>query len=82
MDISLMSRDEKLLRRLLGESIEIEDPQSRIEFLLKQIIDAGGIGGGSYKIRDQYDTYVYSNGNADGNNASSADGVVLGLRIG
>lgn len=56
MDISLMSRDEKLLRRLLGESIEIEDPQSRIEFLLKQIIDAGGIGGGSYKIRDQYDT--------------------------
>ena len=56
MDISLMSRDEKLLRRLLGESIEIEDPQSRIEFLLKEIIDAGGIGGGSYKIRDQYDT--------------------------
>lgn len=24
--------------------------------MLKQIIDAGGIGGGSYKIRDQYDT--------------------------
>ena len=55
-DISPMSRDEKLLRRILGQSIETEPPQSRIEFLLQEIIDGGGIGTGSYKIKDQYAT--------------------------
>lgn len=55
-DISPMSRDEKLLRKLLGQSIETEPPKSRIELLLKQIIDEGGVGGGSYKIRDEYAT--------------------------
>lgn len=55
-DYSPMSRDEKLLRKLLGQSIQTEPPQSRIEFLLQEIIDGGGIGGGSYKIKDQYDT--------------------------
>lgn len=55
-DISPMSRDEKLLRRALGQSIETEPPQSRIEFLLQEIIDGGGIGTGSYKIKDQYAT--------------------------
>lgn len=55
-DISPISRDEKMLKKLLGESITTEPPQSRIEFLLQEIIEGGGIGGGSYKIRDQYDT--------------------------
>ena len=55
-DISPMSRDEKLLRKLLGQSIQTDPPQSRIELLLKQIIDEGGVGGGSYKIRDEYAT--------------------------
>ncbi len=55
-DFSPMSRDEKLLRKLLGQSIETEPPQSRIEFLLQEIIEGGGIGGGSYKIKDQYAT--------------------------
>lgn len=55
-DYSPMSRDEKLLRKLLGQSIETEPPQSRIEFLLQEIIEGGGIGGGSYKIKDQYAT--------------------------
>ena len=50
-----MSRDEKLLRKLLGQSIETEEPQSRIELLLKQIIEEGGVGG-SYKIKDSYAT--------------------------
>ena len=56
VDISPMSRDEKLLRRALGQDIQTEPPQSRIEFLLQEIIDGGGIGGGSYKIKDQYAT--------------------------
>lgn len=54
-DISPISRDEKLLRKLLGQSIQTEPPQSRIEMLLQQIIDGGGVGG-SYKIKDAYAT--------------------------
>ena len=52
-DNSPISRDEKLLRKLLGQSIQTEPPQSRIEMLLQQIIDGGGVGG-SYKIKDSY----------------------------
>lgn len=55
-DISPLSREEKQLRKLLGQSIETEIPRSRIEFLLQEIIDGGGVGGGSYKIKDQYAT--------------------------
>ena len=54
-DNSPISRDEKLLRKLLGQSIQTEPPQSRIEMLLQQIIDGGGVGG-SYKIKDAYAT--------------------------
>lgn len=55
-DISPMSRDEKLLRKLLGQDIQTEPPQSRIELLLQQLIDEGGDGGGGYKILGAYDT--------------------------
>ena len=56
IDVSPMSRVEKQLRKILGQSIETEPPKSRIEILLQEIIDGGGIGGGSYKIKDQYAT--------------------------
>ena len=54
-DISPMSRDEKLLRKLLGQAIQTEEPQSRIEVLLKQLIDEGGVGGG-YEVKGSYAT--------------------------
>ena len=54
-DYSPMSRDEKLLRKLLGQAIQTEEPQSRIEALLKQLIDEGGVGGG-YEIKGSYAT--------------------------
>ena len=54
-DVSPMSRDEKLLRKLLGQQIQTEAPQSRIEVLLQQLIDQGGTGG-SYGIKGSYDT--------------------------
>lgn len=41
-----MSRIEKQLQKILGESVETETPQSRIEDLIQQIIDSGGGGGG------------------------------------
>ena len=40
------SRNEVLLMNMLGASCEVEDPQSRIEYLLKEILDNGGTGGG------------------------------------
>ena len=40
------SRNEVLLMNMLGASYEVEDPQSRIEYLLKEILDNGGTGGG------------------------------------
>lgn len=39
------SRNEALLMNMLGASYEVEEPQSRIEYLLKEILDQGGTGG-------------------------------------
>lgn len=43
------SRNEVLLMNMLGATYEVEDPQSRIEYLLKEILENGGTGGGDVK---------------------------------
>lgn len=41
------SRNEALLMKIAGEDVDVDfEPQSRIEVLLKEIIDNGGTGGG------------------------------------
>lgn len=45
-----LSRNEKILRKMLGEDIELDEPQSRIEVLLTQLL--GIIGGGSVSPED------------------------------
>lgn len=40
-----LSRNEKILRKILGEDIELDEPQSRIEALLQQLLDLIGAGG-------------------------------------
>lgn len=40
------SRNEAILMNMLGASYELVDPQSRIEYLLQEILNAGGGGGG------------------------------------
>ena len=40
------SRNEVLLMNMLGATYKVKDPQSRIEYLLKEILDNGGTGGG------------------------------------
>lgn len=40
------SRNEVLLMNMLGATYEVEEPQSRIEYLLKEILENGGTGGG------------------------------------
>ena len=39
------SRNEVLLMNMLGATYEVEEPQSRIEYLLKEILEQGGGGG-------------------------------------
>lgn len=55
-DIQLTSRDEELLKAILGEGIAEFEPQSRIEALLKRILDEGGMGGGGTRILGYYAT--------------------------
>ena len=55
-DIQLTSRDEELLKAILGEGIAEFEPQSRIEALLKRILDEGGMGGGGARILGYYAT--------------------------
>lgn len=55
-DIQLTSRDEELLKAILGEGIAEFEPQSRIEALLKRILDEGGMGGGVTRILGYYAT--------------------------
>ena len=38
------SRNEKLLKAILGDDVDIEAPKSRIEILLKRLLDEGAIG--------------------------------------
>lgn len=40
------SRNEVLLMNMLGATYEVTEPQSRIEYLLKEILENGGTGGG------------------------------------
>jgi hypothetical protein len=40
------SRNEVLLMNMLGATYEVEEPQSRVEYLLKEILENGGTGGG------------------------------------
>lgn len=40
------SRNEVLLMNILGATYEVKEPQSRIEYLLKEILENGGTGGG------------------------------------
>ena len=42
-----ISREEKIILRMLGEQVELEPPQSRIEVLLYRLLEQGGGGGGS-----------------------------------
>ena len=55
-DIQLTSRDEELLKAILGEGIAEFEPQSRIEALLKRILNEGGMGGGGTRILGYYAT--------------------------
>lgn len=55
-DIQLTSRDEELLKAILGEGIVDFKPQSRIEALLKRILDEGAMGGDGVRIKGYYDT--------------------------
>lgn len=55
-DIQLTSRDEELLKAILGEGIAEFEPQSRIEALLKRILDEAGMGGGGTRILGYYAT--------------------------
>lgn len=43
------SRNEVLLMNMLGAEYEVEEPQSRIEYLLKEILETGGGGSGEVK---------------------------------
>lgn len=45
-----LSRNEKILHKMLGEDIELDEPQSRIEVLLTQLL--GIIDGGSVSPED------------------------------
>lgn len=56
MSVELTSRDEELLKAILGEGIAEFEPQSRIEALLKRILDEGGMGGGGTRILGYYAT--------------------------
>ena len=40
------SRNEAILMNMLGATYTLEDPQSRIEYLLQEILNAGGGGSG------------------------------------
>lgn len=48
------SREEKIIKSMLGEQVELEPPQSRIEVLLYELKDAieqgGGGGGGVFYV--------------------------------
>lgn len=44
------SRIEKQLKKILGESVVTEPPQSRVEVLVQEIIDQGGGGGGGGSV--------------------------------
>ena len=55
-DIQLTSRDEELLKAILGEGIVDFKPQSRIEALLKRILDEGAMRGDGVRIKGYYDT--------------------------
>lgn len=50
------SRDEQILKAILGEGIVEFEPQSRIEALLYRIYEEGGVGGGGAKLKGYYDT--------------------------
>lgn len=50
------SRDEQILKAILGEGIVDFEPQSRIEALLFRIYEEGGVGGGGAKLKGYYDT--------------------------
>lgn len=50
------SRDEQILKAILGEGIVDFEPQSRIEALLYRIYEEGGVGGGEAKLKGYYDT--------------------------
>lgn len=41
-----ISREEKIILKMLGEQVELEPPQSRIEVLLYRLLEQGGGGGG------------------------------------
>lgn len=50
------SRDEQILKAILGEGIVDFEPQSKIEALLYRIYEEGGVGGGGAKLKGYYDT--------------------------
>jgi hypothetical protein len=53
-----LSRQEAILQNMLGANNTLEPPQSREEQLLVQILEEGGVGGGTYAVKGSYDTYA------------------------
>lgn len=53
-----LSRQEAILQNMLGANNTLEPPQSREEQLLIQILEEGGVGGGTYAVKGSYDTYA------------------------
>lgn len=67
-----LSRNEKILRKILGEDIELDEPQSRIEALLQQLLDLIGTGGSA--LNDLFIVnYTPAEGGYDGQLQLTAD---------
>lgn len=59
------SRNEVLLMNMLGATYEVKEPQSRIEYLLKEILENGGTGGGDVKgVKGEIET-LFRKGNVN-----------------
>lgn len=72
------SRNEAILMNMLGATYEIGEPQSRIEYLLKEILEHGGGGGGAVSgVKGAVET-TYRTGNVNLNIENIAE-LVNGL---
>lgn len=58
------SRNERILMNMLGASYDIEDPQSRIEYLLKLIYEEGGTSGAVSGVKGALEE-VFRKGNVN-----------------
>lgn len=58
------SRNERILMNMLGASYDIEPPQSRIEYLLIEILNSGGTGGAVKGVKGALES-VFRTGNVN-----------------